>query len=194
MGNFLSRQVKSIYVDSIASFPGGVGYKLRARVYRKMLASCGRNVAFGPGVEVFGAENITLGDNVSFFRLCRLAAHNGGSIVMGSNISINTNTTIAAADGGRIVIGNYVMIAQNVVLRASDHGHDRIDIPMMQQGHTGGEIIIEDDVWVGANAVITRNVRIGAHSIIAAGAVVTKDVDPYSVVGGVPARLIRQRV
>ncbi len=193
IGHFIARQIKAVYIDCVTWFPGGLGYKIRAYVYREKLAGCGQNVAFGPGVEVFGPENIVLGDNVSVFRLSRIAAHNGGSIIVGNNISINTNTTLGAADGGTIVIGNDVMIAQNVVLRASDHGHDRIDIPMMKQGHTGGEIIIGDDVWIGANVVITRNVRIGAHSIIAAGAVVTKDVEPYSVVGGVPAKLIKKR-
>jgi galactoside O-acetyltransferase len=86
-----------------------------------------------------------------------------------------------------------VLIAQNVVLRASDHEYSDIDIPINQQGHTGGQIIIGNDCWIGANAVIARNVKIGDHSIVAAGAVVTKDVEPFAIVGGVPAKLIRKR-
>ena len=64
---------------------------------------------------------------------------------------------------------------------------------MNKQGHPGGTIIIENDVWMGANTTITRNVKIGSHSIVGAVAVVTKDVDPYSIVGGVPSKLIKYR-
>jgi galactoside O-acetyltransferase len=64
---------------------------------------------------------------------------------------------------------------------------------MNKQGHSGGTIVIVDDVWIGSNTTITRNVRIGSHSIVGAGAVVTKDVDPYSIVGGVPSKLIKYR-
>jgi galactoside O-acetyltransferase len=61
------------------------------------------------------------------------------------------------------------------------------------QGHDGGKIIIEDGVWIGSNAVVLPNTRIGKASIIAAGAVVTKDVEPYSIVAGVPAKKIKDR-
>ena len=80
-----------------------------------------------------------------------------------------------------------------MVLRASDHIYDRVDVPIYKQGHTGGYIIIENDVWIGANVVITKDVKVGAHSIIGAGSVVTSDVEPYSVFAGVPAKLIKKR-
>ncbi|HQT26384.1 MAG TPA: acyltransferase, partial [Burkholderiales bacterium] len=83
--------------------------------------------------------------------------------------------------------------AQNVVIRAADHAHSSTSEAISKQGHAGGTIIIEDGVWIGANVVVTRNVRIGEHSIVAAGAVVTRDVPPYSIVGGVPARLMKSR-
>ena len=122
-----------------------------------------------------------------------LYAHNG-FLQIGNNVSINSNTQLGAADNGKIIIGNNVLIGPNVVLRASNHVHNSSEIPMIEQGHTGGEIIVEDDVWIAANCVITRNVKIGAHSIVAAGAVVTRDVEPYSIVGSEPAKLIRKRV
>ena len=86
-----------------------------------------------------------------------------------------------------------MLIAQNVVLRASDHEFKSIEVPIIKQGHTGADILICDDCWIGANAVITRNVTIGKHSIVAAGAVVTKDVKPFSIVAGIPARCIKKR-
>ena len=109
-------------------------------------------------------------------------------------MAINSNSCIVAAGDGRIVIGNHVIMAMNVVVRAADHRYASIDVPIRYQGQEGGEIVIGDDVWIGANAVVTRNVHIGAHAIIAAGAVVTKDVAPYDIVAGVPARRIRSRL
>ena len=74
-----------------------------------------------------------------------------------------------------------MIIGPNVLLRASDHIHERTDIPIKDQGHSGGVLIVGDDVWIGA------------HSIIAAGSVLTSNVEPYSVFAGVPAKLIRKR-
>ena len=140
-----------------------------------------------------GGGNIEIGDNVSIMRYSALYANDNGRINIGNNVSVNSNVCIAAADNGEIIIGDFVLIGQNVVLRASDHEHSSIQIPIMKQGHTGGTIVIEDGVWIGANAVITRNTRIGAHSIVAAGAVVTDNIAPYVIVGGVPAKVIRKR-
>jgi len=156
------------------------------------LKAAGTGLVVEPGVSITGYENIKLGLSVHLGRNSILRAHRG-RIEMGDRTGINSNTTVGAADGGRIIIGSDVIIAPNVVLRASDHNSESVEVPIWQQGHTGGTIIIEDDVWIAANVVVTRNVRIGAHSIVAAGAVVTKDVEPYSVVGGVPAVLIRKR-
>ena len=111
---------------------------------------------------------------------------------IGDNFSMNTNSCLVA-NGGRIYIGDNVLIAQNVVVRAANHNHDSVDIPIKDQGHKGGAIHIEDGVWIGANSVIVTDVTIGKHSIVGAGAVVTKDVMPFTIVGGVPAKLIRHR-
>ncbi|MCA9936785.1 MAG: hypothetical protein KC415_22775 [Anaerolineales bacterium] len=73
------------------------------------------------------------------------------------------------------------------------HGFADVQRPISEQGYTNAPIVIEDDVWIGFQAVILPGVTVGKGSIIGAGAVVTKDVPPYSIMGGVPARLIRQR-
>ena len=106
---------------------------------------------------------------------------------------MNTNCCISAAEKGEIIIGKNVLIAQNVVIRASNHNFTNLALPINKQGHTPGIIIIGDDCWIAANAVITSGVVIGSHSIVGAGAVVTSDIEPYSVIGGVPARLIKKR-
>jgi galactoside O-acetyltransferase len=176
----------------IVNVPGKIGHLLRSGYVRRRLKKAGAGLVVNPGVFITGHENIRLGVNVSLGRNSFMYAHHG-SIEIGDNTSINSNTTVGAADSGRIVIGNDVIIAQNVVLRASDHQSESVEVLIKHQGHTGGEIVVEDGVWIAANAVVTRNVRIGAHSIVAAGAVVTKDVEPYTVVGGVPAVMIRSR-
>jgi acetyltransferase-like isoleucine patch superfamily enzyme len=76
------------------------------------------------------------------------------------------------------------LVALNVVLRTSDHITTSLDKLIREQGHQPGEIFIEDDVWLGANVIVTGGVRIGQGAVVAAGAVVTDDVEPYSIVGG----------
>ena len=117
---------------------------------------------------------------------------NDGEISIGNNISINTNVQIGAS-GGKIVIGNDVLIGPNVVIRATNHGVMR-KMLINKQPHSGGTITIEDDVWIGSNAVILKNVRIAKGTIVAAGAVVVKDTEPYSIVGGIPAKKISERI
>lgn len=94
---------------------------------------------------------------------------------------------------GRITIGADVMMAPEVVILTRSHGHERIDIPMRQQGGTEAEVVIGDDVWIGTRVIILPGVRIGRGSILGSGSVITKNVAPFSIMGGVPARLIRVR-
>lgn len=92
-----------------------------------------------------------------------------------------------------ITIGSNVMIADAVSIRDTDHVFTDLNMPMQEQGIVSCPVIIEDDVWIGHGAIILKGVRVGRGSIIAAGAVVTKDVQRYSVVGGVPAKVIGAR-
>lgn len=176
----------------ICYLPGRVGLYVRGALLGRFAKKAGKKITVAPGVEITGYENIELGDRVHVGRNSSIYAHNG-KVVIGSNFSLNANSSIAASGGGEIAIGNNVLIAQNVVIRAADHVFESCEIPIMEQGHIGGKINIEDDCWIGANVVVTRNVTIGAHSVIAGGSVVTKDVERYSVVGGVPAKLIKSR-
>ena len=86
------------------------------------------------------------------------------------------------------------MIAPNCVIVSFNHGYQDIQTPMIDQPWVGEPVFIEDDVWIGANCTIIMGVTIGKGSIIAANAVVSKDIPPYSIVGGVPARILGSRL
>jgi maltose O-acetyltransferase len=96
--------------------------------------------------------------------------------------------------GGPLTLGDDVMMAPDVVILTQNHRFDDPTVPMLDQGYgPAREVVIEDDVWIGTNAIILPGVRLGKGSIVAAGAVVTKDVPPYAIVGGNPARLLKSR-
>ena len=117
------------------------------------------------------------------------------NIFFKDNIYISTDVNIMPSEKSKIYIGSYVMIAQKVMIIGGNHNISRTDIPMMLQGDgKQGDIIIDDDVWIGAGAIILTGVTIGKGSVIAAGSIVTKDVEPYTIVGGNPAKLIKKRV
>ena len=110
-----------------------------------------------------------------------------GDVVIGDHTRIGLHCTVI----GPVTIGNHVNLAQGITVSALNHNFEDTRLRIDEQGVNTSEIIIDDDVWIGANAVITAGVHIGRHSVVAAGAVVTKDVPEYSVVGGVPAKVIR---
>lgn len=116
---------------------------------------------------------------------------NGSGIKIGERSGIGLNARIQ----GPLTIGDHVMMGPDTIIYTKNHETLRTDIPMIEQGITAPrEVTIEDDVWIGARVVILPGVRLGTGSIVAAGSVVTKDVEPYSIVGGVPAKKIKSRV
>lgn len=116
----------------------------------------------------------------------------GEHIVLGRHSHINAYCCVWASPGARIVLGDNVLMGPGAKIFSSNHSQAP-DVPMNVQPYQERDVIIGDDVWIGANAVILAGVRIGESSIVAAGAVVTKDVPPWSVVGGVPARILKAR-
>lgn len=132
--------------------------------------------------------NITRYDKNTKFQE-RVYIGDSTKVKIGKECQINEHVFIQGA-----VIGNYVMIAPYTAILNSTHKFERTDIPMCHQGEEKNlNPVILDDVWIGRNAIIMPGITIGEGSIIAAGSVVTKDVEPYSVVGGVPAKIIRKR-
>lgn len=122
---------------------------------------------------------------------CFVAAHASviGKVKLGSNCTINAYATVR----DNVVAGDGVRIGAYSSIIAMNHCFDNIDEPIWKQGISSEGIQIGNDVWIGSHVVVLDGVTIGSHSIIAAGSIVTKDVEPYAIVGGNPAKLIRKR-
>jgi len=111
-----------------------------------------------------------------------------GDVIIGDRTIIGISNVII----GPVSIGNEVMLAQNIVISGMNHGYEDITISPAKQKVIRKQIIIEDEVWIGANSVVTAGVTIGRHSIIGAGSVVTKDIPEYSIAMGNPAKVIKK--
>ena len=135
---------------------------------------CGKNTLICPGAVVQG--NVTMGENCSVQPYAVLVGYGNRE-----------------DKKGEIVIGDNVRIAAHAMIIAANHVFSDPATPICKQGMERKSIVIEDDVWVAGNVCITAGVRVGRGSVLAAGAVVTKDVPPYSVAAGVPARVIKER-
>lgn len=139
---------------------------------------------------------------IRYFFLKRIAKNVGKNVnieqhvVFGEEFEIGDNSTVGFRSDiyGSVKIGKDVMIGPEVAIYTHNHKHDEIDIPMIKQGYTENKpVYIEDNVWIGRRVLIMPGVCIGTGSIVAAGAVVTKNVEPYSIVGGNPAKIIKYR-
>lgn len=111
-----------------------------------------------------------------------------GDVIIGDHTRIGLHNTVI----GPVTIGSHVNLAQGITITALNHNFEDINQRIDDQGVSTNPIIIGDDIWIGANAVVLPGVSIGNHSVVAAGAVVTKDVPPHSLVAGVPAKIIKE--
>lgn len=142
---------------------------------------------------VLNAANgrIEIGENSHVLPYAMLLC-NGGDIIIGKNSTLHPFSILYGHGGVRI--GNNVRIAANNVFIPANHIFSSIDVPIKDQGISKKGIIIEDDVWIGTGCKILDGTTIGTGAIIAAGAVVNKDVPAYSIFGGVPAKYIKSRI
>lgn len=195
--------------------PTVIGIGLRAFLYRSILRMDGM-AAIEAGVRLRFADQIRLGRNVYLDQGVYLHACPQG-IVIGDNsfvmhgsvlhvynfrdlphafIHIGHDSLIGELNvlrgQGGITIGDRVYTSPLVQLLAVNHVYNDPERPMVEQGITAQGIVVEDDVWIGAGAIITDGVTIGKGAVVAAGAVVTTDIPPHTLVGGVPARVLKE--
>ncbi|NLR77807.1 acyltransferase [Chitinophaga eiseniae] len=138
-------------------------------------------------MDVLPFNTFTLGDYSTIEDFATV--NNGmGAVIIGHHVRVGIGNVLI----GPVRIGDNVILAQNIVLSGLNHGYTDPDVPIAQQPCSTGEIVVEADCWIGANSVITAGVTIGRHSVVAGGSVVTKNVPPYTIVAGNPARPIRQ--
>ena len=149
---------------------GKRGVIMRCALLKSLGCTIGKNVIIRTGVYIFNPEKITIGDNVSIHPMCYIEGYGG------------------------VEIGNDVSIAHGTSVISVNHGYEAVDVPIKFQPVVPGKIVIRDNVWIGAKASLLSGVTIGSGSIVGAGAVVTHDVEENSIVGGVPARMIRKRI
>ena len=169
-------------------------------VFSKSLKNHPTNVFVHNTYSLKGGENISIGNNFIGNKGLVLEALStfehaifNPSIAIGDNVFMNQNCRIQCIN--RIEIGDGVMFAGNIFITDHFHGDPSIydeDAPAQRKLFSKGPVKIGDFVWIGEGAVIMPNVRIGKHAIIGANAVVTKDVEDYSVVGGIPAKVLRK--
>ena len=169
------------------------------RLWHARHISAGRSFSIEEGCEIVGLSKrgIVFGDRCTVGRFATIRPTNvlvdepGEGLRLGDHSNIGAYSYIGCS--GYIEIGSNVLMGPRVSLLAENHCFDRADIPIKAQGVERRPIVIEDDCWIGAGAIVVAGVTIRRGCVVAAGAVVTADVPPYSIVAGVPARVVRQR-
>lgn len=136
---------------------------------RTLSVSLGQGITFYPGVSIRGNGRLSIGDHSSI---------NSG-VIFGLTCDLT--------------LGSYVLVGDHVSFRTADHEFCDPAVPVVEQGERRGPIMVGDDVWIGANVTVLRGVTIGRGAVVGANSVVTRDVAPFSIVGGVPARVIGSR-
>lgn len=154
------------------------------------------NIMVDPTCDIRGIERMRFGKNVVIQKDCWLnIAYNNPSphhmIEIGEGTNIGRRCTLSAAN--RICIGKFVLIAPNVFIADTHHEYQKMGIPIMHQGITThhDQVTIGDETWIGINAVIMGNVKIGKHCVIGANSVVIKDIPDYCVAAGNPAKIVK---
>ena len=138
-------------------------------------------------LDIIPSKKITLGKK-SVIEDYTIINNGMGDIFIGDYTHVTSRVKLV----GPVTLGNYVTIGSGAQITGLTHNYLDVTRPIAKQGVTPNRTVVEDDVWIAGNSCINQGITIGTHSIIASGSVVTKNVPPYSVVGGNPARILRQ--
>lgn len=163
------------------------------------LITAGRTLFIGDNVSInaLSKKGILFGNNVSIHRNTIIDCTGGirslgEGLIIGNNVGFSPNCFIQVR--GIVRIGNNVIFGPGAKIFSETHNFNSTEIPILEQGETRIGVIIEDNVWIGADVIILDGVTIGKDSIIAAGSLINKSVEPFSIIAGVPGKLIKMRV
>lgn len=208
---FLKKE--ALVIALVQWVPLSIGKALRRLIYRSILGQIGTSTVINRGVEFVGAERIEIGnevtldrdvhlrnlgykskiligDKVFFDRGVDIKTHQTGNIEIGEGTYIGLYSCLS---GNSIKIGKYCLIAAHSGIYASNHIFADPTCYIQEQGASYQGIVIEDDCWLGSGVKVLDGVTIGKGSVIGAGAVVTKNIPPYSIAVGVPAKVVGRR-
>jgi acetyltransferase-like isoleucine patch superfamily enzyme len=171
----------------------------RTKVLHKGHIEMGNSVTINDYAEINGlsTDGLKLGNNINIGKYSIISCtgslkHLGKGIRIGDNFGCGDWCFFGAAGG--IKIEKNVIMGQNVRMHSENHNYDRTDIPIKEQGVTQKGIVIEEDCWIGSGAVILDGVTIGKGSVVGANTLVIKDIEPYSVAVGNPAKIVKTRI
>lgn len=152
------------------------------------------DIQIGEGTRFLYAPLVTTEQGpIRIGKNCRINARAlAGPLHIGDYVLVNLESDISGRDH-KVIIGNDVLIAPRVTILASMHNYEDKSRLIREQGTSGGQVTIEDDVWIGTGAVIMPNVHVGRGAVIGANAVVTGDIPAYAVAVGIPAKVIKYR-
>ncbi|MFN5516616.1 MAG: acyltransferase [Cyanobacteriota bacterium] len=164
-----------------------------------MIEYCGKDTNFnGFNITIMGGKKnigkgIIIGEKCTIYDGCQLVSDDKSEsgITIGNNCHLNFGCYICGIGG--LDIGNNCLFGPGVKIIPANHKCDRIDIDIIKQGHDFSKVVINDNVWIGAGAIILAGVQINSGVVVAAGAVVTKNVESDRIVAGVPAKVIKLR-
>lgn len=200
---------------SCGTCPGLFGYFLRQLFFPLLFNKLGKGIVFGRNITLQHAHKISLGNKCVIDDYSKLSAQgdDNSSISLGNEVLLGRGTVIGTRNGQieigdycnigadcrlgtttKLKVGKHVLLAAGCYIGGAQHKFDRLDIPIMRQGYDSkGGIIIEDDVWLGAGVKVLDGVTIGTGSVIGASSLVTKDIPPFSVAMGIPAKVTDSR-
>lgn len=165
----LRDESRALFLELVCGMPTGAGIWLRARVLRYFLGGLGHDTVLKPGLRLTNPERVSIGSHCDFAR------------------------DVFITGGGGVRIGDWVGLGPDVKIWSVNHRFEDPDRPWLLQGWERKEVVIEDDVWLGANVFVMPGATIGRGAIVSACTVVNRSIPPYAVVGGNPGRIIGWR-
>lgn len=166
-----SKQVDRLGPDMISTYFQFFLPSLQKKICKEKFLKFGKDAEFRIGAYAINCSNIEIGEKVV----------------------IRPTSMLMATKNGRITIEDKVLIGSGVHIYVANHRYEDTSVPIFDQGHSEEKsVLIKEGSWIGANAIILPGVTIGSNAVVAAGSVVTKDVDPFTVVGGCPAKIIKR--